>query len=210
MARQQKIIEGNYVRKETFVIVTLLALAVGFFGGVVLGIYKSDSKIPDQSAPMQPQPQSAAPVGADRIAALERQTEANPGDTKAWTELGNVYFDSKRFEKSISAYRKSLELDPSNPNVWTDMGVMYRRSGKPEEAIKAFDQAIAADPKHEVSRMNKGIVLLHDLNDFDGAISAWEGLLEVNPIATAPNGVSIDSMVVQLKKQQAGQGPRSQ
>ena len=210
MARQPKIIEGKYVRKETFLIVTLLALAVGFFGGVVFAVFKSDSKIPGQSAPMQAQPQAAAPVGADRIAALERQTEANPGDTKAWIELGNAYFDSNQFEKSINAYRKSLELDPSNSNVWTDMGVMYRRSGKPEEAIDAFDQAIAADPKHEVSRMNKGIVLLHDLNDFDGAIRAWEGLLEVNPIATAPNGVSIDSMVVQLKKQQAGQGPKSQ
>ena len=210
MARQQKIFEGNYVRKETFLIVTLLALAVGFFGGVVFTIYKSDSKIPGQSAPMQPQSQAAASADADRIAALERQTEANPGDTKAWTELGNAYFDANQFEKSISAYRKSLELDPGNPNVWTDMGVMYRRNGKPEDAIKAFDQAIAADPNHEVSRMNKGIVLLHDLNDFDGAIRAWEGLLEVNPIATAPNGVSIDSMVVQLKKQQAGQRSKSQ
>lgn len=210
MARQQKIIEGNYVRKETFLIVTLLALAVGFFGGVVFAVFKSDSKIPGQSAPIQAQPQAAAPVSIDRIAALERKTEANPADIKAWTELGNAYFDANQYEKSISAYRKSLELDPSNPNVWTDMGVMYRRSGKPEEAIKAFDQAIAVDPKHEVSRMNKGIVLLHDLNDFDGAIGAWEGLLEVNPVATAPNGVSIDEMVVQLKKQQAEQGPRSQ
>lgn len=209
MARQQKIIEGNYVRKETFLMVTLLALAVGFFGGVVFAVFKSDSKISTPSALMPP-PQAAAPVSADRIAALEQQTEANPGDTKAWMELGNAYFDSKQFEKSISAYRKSLELDPSNPDVWTDMGVMYRRSGRPEEAIKAFDQAIAADPKHEVSRMNKGIVLLHDLRDFDGAIRAWEGLLEVNPIATAPNGISIDSMVIQLKKQQAGQGPRAQ
>ena len=210
MASQKKIIDGNYVRKETFLMVTLLALAVGFFGGVVFTIFKSDSKIPGQSVPMQPQSQAAASADADRIAALERQTEANPGDTKAWTELGNAYFDTNQFEKSVSAYRKSLELDPSNSNVWTDMGVMYRRSGKPEEAIKAFDQAIAADPKHEVSRMNKGIILLHDLNDFDGAIRAWEGLLEVNPIATAPNGVSIDAMVVQLKKQQAGQGPKSQ
>ena len=90
------------------------------------------------------------------------------------------------------------------------MGVMYRRADKPEEAIKAFDQAIAADPKHEVSRMNKGIVMLHDLNDFNGAIQAWEGLLEVNPIAMAPNGVSIDQMVTKLKKQQAGQTSQSQ
>jgi cytochrome c-type biogenesis protein CcmH/NrfG len=151
-----------------------------------------------------------APADSDRIAALERQAQADPGNAKAWKELGNAYFDSNQYEASISAYRKSLELNPNNANVWTDMGVMYRRSGKPEEAIKAFDQAIAADPKHEVSRMNKGIVLLHDLNDYKGAIEAWEGLLAVNPIAMAPNGISIDQMVTQLKKQQAGQGMQSQ
>ena len=205
MAKQQKIDAGNYVRKETFLMVTLLALAVGFFGGVVFAVFKSDSKTPTPSAPVQMG--TPAPAGSDRIAALKREAEANPGNANAWTELGNAYFDSNQFEASIGAYRKSLELNPGNPNVWTDMGVMYRRSDKPQEAIKAFEQAIAADPKHEISRMNKGIVLLHDLNDFNGAIEAWEGLLEVNPIAMAPNGISIDQMVTQLKKQQAGQKP---
>jgi cytochrome c-type biogenesis protein CcmH/NrfG len=208
MAQKQKMEQGQYVRKETFYMVTLLALAVGFFGGVVFAVLKSDSNAPASSSPAQMA--TPAPAGSDRIAALERQTQAEPGNVKAWTELGNAYFDSNQYEKSISAYRKSLDLDPGNPNIWTDMGVMYRRAGKPEEAIKAFDQAIAADPKHEVSRMNKGIVMLHDLNDFNGAIQAWEGLLEVNPIAMAPNGVSIDQMVSQLKKQPAGQGAQSQ
>ena len=184
--------------------VSLLCLAVGFFGGVVFAVLKSDSRTPSASAPVQMG--APAPAGSDRIAALKRQTQAEPGNANAWTELGNAYFDSDQFDASISAYRKSLELNPNNPNVWTDMGVMYRRSSKPEEAIKAFDQAIATDPKHEISRMNKGIVLLHDLNDANGAIKAWEGLLEVNPIAMAPNGISIDQMVTQLKKQQAGQG----
>ena len=188
--------------------VTLLALAVGFFGGVVFAVFKSDSKASGQRETAQ----SVAPATSesDRIAVFERETQANPTDAKAWTELGNAYFDANQFEKSISAYKKSLELNPDNPNVWTDMGVMYRRSGKPDEAIKAFDQAIAVDSKHEVSRMNKGIVLLHDLKDINGAIQAWEGLLEVNPIAMAPNGISIDEMVVQLKKQQAGPSSQSQ
>jgi len=208
MAKQQKAGQGQYVRKETFLIVSLLCLAVGFFGGVVFAVFKSDSRAPSSSAPVQMG--TPAPAGSDRIAALKRRTQAEPGNANAWTELGNAYFDSDQFDASISAYRKSLELNPNNPNVWTDMGVMYRRSGKPEEAIKAFDQAIATDPKHEVSRMNKGIVLLHDLNDANGAVKAWEGLLEVNPIAMAPNGISIDQMVTQLKKQQAGQGSQSQ
>jgi cytochrome c-type biogenesis protein CcmH/NrfG len=208
MAKQQKTDPSQYVRKQTFLMVSLLALAVGFFGGVVFSVFKSDSKAPVQSAAVQMG--IPAPAGSDRITALKRQTQADPGNANAWTELGNAYFDSKQYEKSISAYRKSLELNPNNANVWTDMGVMYRRAKKPEEALKAFDQAIAVDPKHEVSRMNKGIVLLHDLNDFNGAIQAWEGLLEVNPIAMAPNGVSIDEMVIQLKKQQAGQKSQSQ
>jgi len=210
MAKKQKMEQGQYVRKETFFMVTLLALAVGFFGGVVFTVFKSDSKAPVPSTPARMGTPAPKAAGSDRIAALERQTQADPGNIKAWTELGNAYFDSNENENAINAYRKSLELNPNNANVWTDMGVMYRRAGKPGEAIKAFDQAMAADPKHEVSRMNKGIVLLHDLNDVNGAIQAWEGLLEVNPIAMAPNGVSIDQMVTQLKKQQAGQGPQSQ
>jgi len=141
------------------------------------------------------------------IAALEKETQANPTNVKSWIELGNSYFDTGQHEKSIQAYRKALEINPNNANVWTDMGVMYRRSGNPQEAINSFDKAAEVDPKHEVSRMNKGIVLLHDMNDIDGAIKAWEELLEVNPVAMSPTGQSIDQMVQQMKKQRQQQGP---
>jgi tetratricopeptide (TPR) repeat protein len=119
----------------------------------------------------------------------------------AWVELGNNYFDTDQYDKAIRAYQRSLEIQPNNANVLTDMGVMYRRSGKPQEAIKAFDKAMEVDPKHEVSRFNKGVVLLHDLNDTQGAIRAWEDLMTVNPVALTPSGQSVDQMVTQLKKQ---------
>jgi cytochrome c-type biogenesis protein CcmH/NrfG len=142
------------------------------------------------------------------IAALEKETRQNPINLKAWIELGNYYFDASQHEKAIAAYRRALDIDPGNANVWTDIGVMYRRSGNPQEAVRAFDKAIEVDPKHETSRLNKGIVLLHDLNDPAGAIEAWEGLLEVNPIAMAPTGQSVDEMVQQLKmkKEPTGAG----
>jgi cytochrome c-type biogenesis protein CcmH/NrfG len=159
--------------------------------------------------PGQPAPAStkaADPGNASMIAALEKETRSNPGNLEAWVELGNSYFDSTQYEKAIGAYRKALEINPDNANVWTDMGVMYRRNGNPQEAVTAFDKAIEVDPKHEVSRMNKGIVLLHDLKDTDGAIEAWEGLLEVNPVAMAPTGRSVDEMIQQMKKQQSQMG----
>ena len=210
MAKQSKNVDNQYVRKETFWLVVLLALAVGFFAGVMFAIFKSDNAaVPGQPQAQMPQAQSPQPQAVDpgklsMIAALEKETQANPANGKAWIELGNSYFDTSEFDKSIQAYRKALEINPNNANVWTDMGVMYRRSGNPQEAIKAFDRAIEVDPKHEVSRMNKGIVLLHDMNDLEGAINAWEGLLEVNPVAMSPTGQSIDQMVQQMKKQPQG------
>jgi len=210
MAKQSKNDHGQYVRKETFWLVALLALAVGFFAGVMFAIFKSDNTaVPGQrqvQAPQAQAPQTQAPDPGrlSMIAGLEEETRANPNNLQAWIELGNSYFDTGQNEKAIQAYRKSLEIDPNNANVWTDLGVMYRRSGNPQEAINSFDRAIEVDPRHEVSRMNKGIVLLHDMNDMDGAIKAWEELLAVNPVAVSPTGQSIDQMVQQMKKQPQG------
>ena len=200
MAKKSQNADAQHVRKETFWMVTLLALAVGFLGGVMFGVFKSDRvDVPGRPAPS---PATAPDSGkASMIADLEKETGSNPGNLEAWVELGNSYFDTNQYEKSIGAYRKALEINPKNANVWTDMGVMYRRNGNPQEAINAFNKAIEADPKHEVSRMNKGIVLLHDLKDTDGAIKAWEGLLEINPVAMAPTGRSVDEMIQQMKKQ---------
>ena len=203
MAKETEQIEGQYVRKETMYLVSLLALAVGFFGGVMFGVFKSDTSIPGRS----PSPGQSSPVQTSNsdllnmIAVLEKEVASNPDNVTAWIELGNNYFDTDQYDKAIRAYQRSLEIQPNNANVLTDMGVMYRRTGNPQEAIKAFDKAMEVDPKHEVSRFNKGVVLLHDLKDTQGAIQAWEDLMKVNPFALTPSGQSVDQVVTQMKKQ---------
>jgi len=204
MAKQTQPDTRGLVKKETALLFAVLTLAVGFFGGVMFGIYRSAPAFSGRSMPPAAAPPGQASADlSDKIAALEKEAAANPTNAAAWRVLGNNYFDSDQFEKAIEAYRKSLELEPNNADVWTDLGVMYRRSGKPEEAIKAFDTATSVDPTHEVSRYNKGVVLLHDLNDAEGAIRAWEGLIEVNPLAMSPTGSSVDQMVQQMKQQPA-------
>jgi len=209
MAKKPKNDTVQYVRRETFWLGTLLALAVGFFGGVMFTLLKSDSgAVPGMPQTRAPQAQVATPARPNMIASLEDETAKNPQNTNAWIQLGNEYFDAGEHAKAIWAYRKALELDSNNANVWTDLAIMYRRSGQPQEALGAFDKAIEVDPKHEPSRLNKGIVLLHDMQDVDGAIAAWEGLLAVNPIAMAPTGRSVDEMIQQMKQRggQMGQG----
>ena len=48
---------------------------------------------------------------------------------------------------------------------------------------------------------NKGVVLMHDLNDKPGALASWEALVKVNPNAKAPNGQLVSNLIAGLKKQ---------
>ena len=207
--KNKKDIKQGYVKKETLMVVSIIALIIGFFSGVVVAIYKSEARLPAQTSTL-PQPakenQDIVTERAARIFELERRTSNMPDDLEAWIKLGNLYFDSENFEKAIWAYNKSLELKPDDADVLTDMGVMYRRSGRPREAIKAFDRAIRAEPRHEVSRFNKGIVLMHDLNDVEGALKIWGELAALNPAAKTPAGLSVNEMIQKFKNKENRRG----
>ena len=132
---------------------------------------------------------------------LKRRPHCIPTPPEVWVRLGNHYFDSAQYDKAIEAYQKVLSLAPDNADVWTDMGIMHRRKGQPQKAIDAFDRANAADPRHEPSLFNKGIVLMHDLNDMPRAIKVWEDLLAINPKATVPGSTqSIRELVEKLRQ----------
>jgi cytochrome c-type biogenesis protein CcmH/NrfG len=199
---KQKSPDGNYVKKETMLIVALIALVIGFLGGVFYSALQSGTTGSVQTASAPPQQQQQQPgltsEQARTILALEKEVAANPTNADAWTQLGHIYFDSDNPAKAINAYEKSLELSPNDPNVLTDLGVMYRRSGQSEKALTAFDQAMSIAPNHEQSRFNKGIVLRYDLNDREGALKAWEELLKINPNAVAPNGMPVSEAIKEL------------
>jgi cytochrome c-type biogenesis protein CcmH/NrfG len=202
MARQ-KSPEGNFVKKEFTLIVALIALVVGFLGGIFYSALQSSPTGSVQTTSGLPPQQQQQQGGlsneqARNILSLEQEVAVNPTNLNAWTQLGNVYFDTNNFPKAIRAYEKSIELSPNNANVLTDLGVMYRRNGQTNKALEAFDRAIAVSPSHEQSRFNKGIVLRYDLNDRDGAVKAWEELLKINPNATAPNGQPVSEAIKNL------------
>jgi cytochrome c-type biogenesis protein CcmH/NrfG len=198
---KQKSPEGNYVKKETMLIVALIALVIGFLGGVFYSALQSGTTGSVQTASAPPQQQQQPGLTSEQartILALEQEVAANPTNADAWTQLGHVYYDTDNPAKAIIAYEKSLELRPNDPNVLTDLGVMYRRSRQPEKALAAFDQAMSIAPNHEQSRFNKGVVLRYDLNDREGALKAWEELLKINPNALAPNGMPVSEAIKEL------------
>jgi cytochrome c-type biogenesis protein CcmH/NrfG len=180
------------VAKSTLYLAVAVSLAAGFLGGVVYSIYHAPADVHV----------AVTDDGTDsKIAALEAEVRDHPDNGIAWTNLAHAYFDSNRYGKAIEAYEKALQLHPGNPDLLTDLGVMYRRNGQSDKAIEAFDRAIKADPRHEQSRFNKGVVLINDFHDMNGALLAWEELVRINPDATTPSGSLVADMVRELKAQ---------
>lgn len=201
----------GYVKKETMLLIAVAAAVTGFLlGAIVFKVYtpsdgtRMPGAPPSQQQAKQGQQPGFSPEQANQILALEQEVAANPNNGDAWTKLGHIWFDTNRPAKAIEAYNRSLAIKPNDANVLTDLGVMYRKTGQFDQAIASFDKAIAADPRHEISRFNKGVVLMYDVKDTAGAITAWEGLVQVNPSAKTPNGELIADVIKKIKSE-AGQ-----
>ena len=192
---ESKTMKKGYVKTQTVVLVVFLAFVAGFFSGIVLTIFKSGGMRPQGVDAETAAAMEAARERKEQIARLKALTEKNPGDAEAWTRLGHAYFDDDKPAKAIEAYRRVLELRPDNADIWTDLGVMYRRNQQPGEAVRAFDRAIGLDPEHEIAWFNKGVVLIHDLKQVEAGLEAWEALLDVNPMAKAPNGQTVEELI---------------
>lgn len=119
----------------------------------------------------------------------------DPNNLQALINIGNLYFDTRQDQLAIDHYQRALSIDPRNVNVRTDMAVCYRRRGNPDKAVEELKKVISIDPRHPQSRYNLGVILIHDKNDIEGGIKAWEGLLE-----NVPDYTYRDSLKAEITK----------
>ncbi len=181
------------MKKETVILIVVIAFVVGFIAGATVAVLRG-TKGAEKTA-MVPKPQmippgAPAPAGApprdtieatSQIQTLKEIVKKDPKNLPAWVELGNLYFDTDQPKEAIEAYSQYLAIKPNNADVRTDMGIMYRKLGQFDKAIEEFKKAAQSDPKHVNSRYNIGLVLLHDKQDIQGAVKAWEEYLKVDP-----------------------------
>ncbi len=134
---------------------------------------------PDLSA--QPSPQPAQSTADQQAAVLLAQLKADPGNAELLATLGNVYYDSGLYQKAIDYYQRSLRILPDNANVRTDLGTAYWYSGDADSAIAEYQKALSFAPNQVNALFNMGIVKWRGKKDANGALAAWQKLLDTNP-----------------------------
>ena len=185
------------------ILTALAAGAIGFYlGTLFLDTYRSGKQPQAQSqAVAQAVPAEDHAEEKARIRVLQAETAAHPDNTAAWVELGNLFFDTHQPAQAVTAYEKAVKLGGGTADVLSDLGSMYREMGRFQEALASFDKAIALNPRHANARFNKGVVLLHDLNDRGGALAAWEELVRLDPQARTPDGQLLSDVLKQARAQ---------
>jgi len=192
------------MKKETAILYIVIALLVGFIAGATVAILKGTKDTPKTAMVQKSQMAPAPPPGPDpaevalKVQTLKDIVKKDPKNLPALVELGNLYFDAGQPKEAIEVYSQYLALKPDNPDVRTDIGIMYRASGDLDRAIEEFKKAVQSDPKHVNSRYNIGIVLLHDKNDIQGAIKAWEEYLKVD--TSSERAQRVKAQIERMKK----------
>jgi tetratricopeptide (TPR) repeat protein len=140
-----------------------------------------------------PQAQAAAPAAGGapttraavlddtKVNALKNVAERESSNATPRIELGNLYFDAERYDDAIKWYGEALKLSPTNVDVSTDLGVCYYYSNQPDKALEQFDRSLKIDPKHAKTLLNLGIVRAFGKQDLEGAMQAWQKVMEVAP-----------------------------
>ena len=99
--------------------------------------------------------QLAAKVSSDycfpyrlrEIEVLETAIEQNPGDSKAYYYLGNLYYYLNQKEKAIEKWEQSAELDNEFYLVFRNLGFAYNHAqGDLGKAIAVYEKSIELNP----------------------------------------------------------------
>lgn len=159
-----------------------------FFGLLVGWIIGSQSAARSPVVPAAAQPAAAAAPAAaapaldeSRAASLRSTAEANPTDAATRVTLGNLYFDSERYEEASRWYAQALAIDPRDVNASTDLGIAYYYMNQPDKALAQFGQSLEIDPSHTKTLLNTGIVRAFGKQDLKGAAEVWQRVIEVAP-----------------------------
>lgn len=172
---------GWMLRRFTAEPVQAPAASVATLAQPVQANFGSVSPIPSDQQLKQAADTQAAPL-------LEK-LKAAPSDAALLAHLGNIYYDAKQYPAAIEYYERSLRAQPNNASVRTDMGTAYWYKGDADTAIAQFNKALTYEPTKPDTLFNLGVVKWQGKNDAQGALAAWQKLLDAHPAYENKNKV---------------------
>jgi cytochrome c-type biogenesis protein CcmH len=114
---------------------------------------------------------------------VEKRVADNPDDPEGWRMLGWSYYNTGRFQDSVTAYRRAVDLQKDNPTLRALYGEAQVKAADglvTQEALATFEQVLTIDPNDERARFFKGVAKAQK-GDNQGAVDEWLALYKIAP-----------------------------
>lgn len=167
----RKSVKKNKFRKTLFVVITVL-IAIGLVIPLA-GLFQKQpgSGVQDENLAQQ--------TPQERLAELENQAKADPGNVNILLELAQAYFYAGNPEQATKTYEQVLTLDANNSEARYDMATIYYYSSKYDLAVAQLQELLKNDPGNKAAHYFYGIVLGTGLKDYQGGIQELEKFIEL-------------------------------
>jgi tetratricopeptide (TPR) repeat protein len=157
----------------------------GLIAGWIIGSQQTSLRQAASAPPAATTSSSATPqpppLDEAKVNELKTAAQQDPKNVQARVDLGNLYFDAERYPDAITWYAEALTLNPNDVNVSTDLGVSFYYTNNPDRALEQFSRSLKLDPKHGKTLLNVGIVKAFGKQDLDGALQAWQQVVDIAP-----------------------------
>jgi tetratricopeptide (TPR) repeat protein len=162
---------------------TFLGVLIGWVIGSQRSGPVSASPAPMAATAPTSTPAEAPPPPLDerRVAELQQRAEAEPTNAAVRIDLGNLHYDSRKFEDAARWYEAALKITPNDVNANTDLAVCYYMTQQTDRALAQIDRSLALDARHPKTLLNQGIIRAWGKQDLKGAAESWERVLSVAP-----------------------------
>lgn len=140
------------------------------------------------------------------IKLLKQALKAAPDDDLAWTFLGDVYYDTKKYAQAIDAYEKAVEIDDKNFFAWYHMGIAYDEDRKKdEEADQCYRKALEckADPPPELALRLAEVNEKENLDRLEEALRFYQLYIDLGGDVSSPGTDWIPNRMEEIQKELA-------
>ncbi len=96
-----------------------------------------------------------------------------PNDVISWTDRGGVLLKLNRPQEALNSFQEALNIDNNFYEALIGKGNAFAYLGLHEDAVSAFDMAIRTRPTDYQVWLNRGLLLLQDIKDYQEALKSF-------------------------------------
>jgi tetratricopeptide (TPR) repeat protein len=108
-----------------------------------------------------------------------KAVELDPGLAEGYNNLGNIFYNSKKWAEAINYYKKAIRVEPDAVRYY-NLGLTYMQSGDNRQAVQYFNDALKKDPGYSKTYNDLGLAY-YRISDYNNAINSYKKGLKSEP-----------------------------